>query len=704
LQIELLEDRSLPSNYTFTDLGTLGGPSSIANDINTSGQVVGSADHAPSLEHAFIWTNGVMTDLGTLGGQGGWDRSAAASINDRGQVVGGAITASNVWHAFLVTPEDTDADGTPDRWYRDTDADGINDLMRDLGTLGGMQSSGATDINEAGQVVGGCLNTAGAERAFSWENGTMIDLGTLGGLQTGASAINDAGQVVGSSMVQNTGINHAFLWQNGVMIDLGSDWYTSSSATDINAAGQVIGNWGGYLSQGFLWTPTTPNETVGTFADLSPLTDSFPGPDLYSVASGINDAGQVVGTSVFWEGSEGGDYTFYRGVVWPDGTPRNLNVETFGSDLIQKLPGADANNNAGQIVGKTVDGHAYLLTPIGTDLPRLTVEDVTVLEGNSGTQTANFTVTLSAASDQTVTVAYSTTDGTATAGSDYEGVSGTVSFAPGETSKTITVAILGDTTLEPNETFFVNLSAPTNAAIGNSQGIGTIVNDDLAPRTLSIGGVTVTEGNSGTRTATFTVTLSAASTEPVTVAYATADSTATAGSDYQAASSTLIFAPGETSKPVTVLINGDRIAEPTETFAVNLSAPTNATIADGTGAGTILDDEPRISISDVAKAEGRKNHKTLFTFTATLSTGYDQAVTVSYRTTEATATTGDGDYVGKTGTLTFAPGETTKTITIEVKGDNKREADEYFYRALFGNSSNSLFTNSRGIGTILNDD
>ena len=77
---------------------------------------------------------------------------------------------------------------------------------------------------------------------------------------------------------------------------------------------------------------------------------------------------------------------------------------------------------------------------------------------------------------------------------------------------------------------------------------------------------------------------------------------------------------------------------------------------------------------------------------------------MSYRTVDGTATTSDSDYVAKTGTLTFSPGETTKTITIVVNGDNKKEADEIFYLDLFGNSSNSLFTKNRGIGTILNDD
>ena len=106
----------------------------------------------------------------------------------------------------------------------------------------------------------------------------------------------------------------------------------------------------------------------------------------------------------------------------------------------------------------------------------------------------------------------------------------------------------------------------------------------------------------------------------------------------------------------------------------------------------------------MTKAEGRKNKTTLFTFTVTLSVAYDQPVTVSFQTVNWTATTGDSDYVAKSGTLTFLPGETMKTITITVNGDSKKEADETFYLDLFGLSGNAVFTKNRGIGTILNDD
>jgi hypothetical protein len=245
------------------------------------------------------------------------------------------------------------------------------------------------------------------------------------------------------------------------------------------------------------------------------------------------------------------------------------------------------------------------------------------------------------------------------------------------------------------------------AANGASNTVSVLLNDDGAPLppALRIGDVTVTEGNTGTVAATFTVALSAVSAEPVSVAYATADGTATAaGSDYRAASGTLAFAPGQTSKTISVLVNGDRLPELNETFVVNLSSPTHSTIADGQAIGTIVDDEPRISFGDVTRYEGKKNQTTLFSFTVTLSAAYDQPVTLSYRTTDGTAKASDQDYVARTGTLTFAPGETTKIITIEVKGDNKKEADETFYLDLFGLSNNSLFTRSRGVGAVLNDD
>ena len=226
-------------------------------------------------------------------------------------------------------------------------------------------------------------------------------------------------------------------------------------------------------------------------------------------------------------------------------------------------------------------------------LPTLSIDDVSLNEGNAGTTTATFTASLSAASTSAVTVNYTTADATSAAGTDYVAASGTLTFAAGQTTKTVTVTINGDTTVEPNETFVVNLSAASGATIADAQGQGTIVNDDVAPPppTLSVNDASVNEGNAGTGTATFTVTLSAASASVVTVNYATADATAIAGTDYVAGTGMLTFAIGETTKTVAVTINGDAVVESNETFVVNLSAAVGATIADAQGQGTIVNED-----------------------------------------------------------------------------------------------------------------
>lgn len=218
---------------------------------------------------------------------------------------------------------------------------------------------------------------------------------------------------------------------------------------------------------------------------------------------------------------------------------------------------------------------------------------------------------------------------------------------------------------------------------------------------IAIADVTMTEGNTGTQTASFTVTLSASWYQSVSVQFLTANGSAASGSDYQSTGGTVSFAAGETARTLSVSVIGDRLAESNETFVVNLSNPTNATIADSQGLGTITDDEPRIAISDVSQSEGKKGH-TSFTFTVTLSAAYDQAVTVSFGTANGTATT--SDYTAQSGSRTFSTGQTQKTITIVVNGDKKKESDETFFVNLSGNSSNSLLLDGQGLGTILNDD
>jgi len=163
--------------------------------------------------------------------------------------------------------------------------------------------------------------------------------------------------------------------------------------------------------------------------------------------------------------------------------------------------------------------------------PTRSINDLaSISEGDSGTSVANLVVTLSTASGHVVTVDYATADGTANSGSDYLASSGTLTFNPGELTKNVPVTIIGDTTFESNETFFVNLTAPVNATISDGQGQGTITNDDPAPPTpnLTINDATLAEGDTGTSTMDFTVSLSISSATTVTVDYATADGSATA--------------------------------------------------------------------------------------------------------------------------------------------------------------------------------
>ena len=160
------------------------------------------------------------------------------------------------------------------------------------------------------------------------------------------------------------------------------------------------------------------------------------------------------------------------------------------------------------------------------------------------------------------------------------------------------MTVLGDTAVEPNETFQVVLSAPSGLTIADGTGQVTIANDDTTPPpppplvpSVSIGDRSVTEGASGTTTAALTLTLSGPTTVSTTVAWSTANGSATAGSDYTAASGTVTFAAGTTSAQITVTVLGDTAVEPNETFQVVLSAPSGLTIADGTGQVTIANDD-----------------------------------------------------------------------------------------------------------------
>lgn len=268
-------------------------------------------------------------------------------------------------------------------------------------------------------------------------------------------------------------------------------------------------------------------------------------------------------------------------------------------------------------------------TILNDDLPNLSINDVTANEGNAGTTNFTFTVSLSApAGPGGVTFDIASANGTATAGVDYVAQSLTGQTIPaGSSTYTFTVLVNGDALNEPSETFFVNVTNVVNAVVVDGQGVGTIVNDDPLP-SLSINDVSVVEGNVGTVNAVFTVTLSAASGQTVSVNYATADGTATQPADYTNTSGTLNFTPGQTTGTITVLVIGETVPEANETFFVNLSGATNATIADNQGQGTITNDDVPVTVSPGSLPNGAVAAAYSQTITASGGVGpYSFAVT-----------------------------------------------------------------------------
>ena len=333
--------------------------------------------------------------------------------------------------------------------------------------------------------------------------------------------------------------------------------------------------------------------------------------------------------------------------------------------------------------------------------PSLSIGDVTVAEGGTGTTTAVFTVSLSVPSGLPVSVAYATVGGTATSDVDFTAVTGTLTFAPGDTSVTVGVPIVGDVLDETDETYAVGLSAVAGAALADGQGKGTILDDDPTP-SLSIEDVAITEGDSGSSAVVFTVGLSAPSGRAVSVAYATTDGTAKAGSDYAASSGTLTFSAGVTTRTVSVAVLGDAVAEPTETFSLALSQATNASLSRDQAVATITDNDalPALSVNDISIQEGSGSGTAVFTIS--LSAASALAVTVDYATADGTAASGS-DYAATAGTLVFAPGVTTQTVSVTVLGDTRPESAETFTLGL-SRASGAILARSSGTASIIDDD
>ena len=338
----------------------------------------------------------------------------------------------------------------------------------------------------------------------------------------------------------------------------------------------------------------------------------------------------------------------------------------------------------------------------GDSAPRISVNDVTVAE-NAGP--AVFTVSLSKASGYTVLVNATTANGTALHPGDYTLTSRTVTFAPGVTTGRLVVAVINDLIAEPNENFTVQLASAVNATIADETGLGTITDDDRdrLPQ-VSINDVRVAE-HAGQ--AVFTVSLSRAVSDPVSITAATRDGTALQPGDYTRTSARVTFAPGSVSQRFSVPIIDDSVLEPDETFTVLLSTPVNGQIADDTGLGTITDNDapgpgpnelPRLQVNDVTVAE----HAGPAVFALSLSQASANRVSVNVSTVDGTALQ-PGDYIRTRTTVSFAPGELRREFSVPIVDDDLAEVTETFTVRL-DTAAHATIADDTGIGTITDHD
>lgn len=341
------------------------------------------------------------------------------------------------------------------------------------------------------------------------------------------------------------------------------------------------------------------------------------------------------------------------------------------------------------------------------DTSSLSITGLSISEGNTSGQ-GNFEISMTGPAQETIILLFNTSDGTAAAGSDYEGITNhNVTIPSNTTSVLVPVTIFGDAVAEPDETFMGTISISNingqQVTISQPTAIATIENDDFA--SFSINDITVSE-NAGT--AVFTVTLSHAVQGGATVKYTTNPVSATPSNDFTATNGTLTFTgtAGET-KTISIPVVNDAIAEPTETFQVILSDQTGygVSIADDTGIATITDDDA-VTISLAGFTVTETNTSQTANFTVTMSGAAQEAVELLFSTANGTAIAGS-DYTAISGqTITIPASQTTVNIPVTVLGDEVSEPQETFTATIsISNVNNQQVTISQASASAtINDE
>jgi acetyl esterase/lipase len=469
---------------------------------------------------------------------------------------------------------------------------------------------------------------------------------------------------------------------------------TNASFATSSATITIVDDDGGTALIGFDQPMYTVNENAGT----AQLTVRRTGNT--NLSSSVNySICQFCSSFPLQPATAGLDYLNTAGTLTfaPGETAKTISIQILQDQFIEpaegfavQLSGFIGATPVATTAGVTILDDDGLTTAVyAFDPPNVTVREdagnaiLTVVRGNSA---------------DAATVRFDALTNTAFAGTDFIGNAGAVAFAAGEARKTISIPILDDSVAEPAETFTARLFSPAGDVIATAT--VTILDNDGAP-SYSINDTSVIEGDSGTRVAVFTVTPSGpAPSSGTSISYQTADETAIAGSDYVATSGTVTWLFGDaTPRTVSIIVNGDHEAEDDETFLVKLTG--SAALGKSAGRATIVNDDAALSVSDAAPVpEGNSGTKTA-TFTVTLSPAQTSPVTVNYMT--ITGTAGEADYIPVAGSLTFAPGETKKTVDVQVNGDTVPEGDETFSLRLTSATGAAIFKGTAN-ATIVDDD
>jgi len=498
-----------------------------------------------------------------------------------------------------------------------------------------------------------------------------------------------AGIEIDGSSIQNT-IRGNSIHHNGRMgIDLSVasyvDGVTANDLGDADSGPNLLQNYPVLTGVTSAGGQTTVTGTINTNANKLITLDFYVSAQCSTAGNGEGETLLGV-SSVQTDGSGNGSFT----ATFPVNTDFGTVVTATATDPL----------------GNTSEFSACLaLQAAGTFIVNNAVSE------NEGAGIITITVQRTNGAGGSASVKYATANGTATAGSDYTPVSGTLFFADGEVTKSFGIPIKDDGIYEGNEAFTVTISGATNGtSIGTPSTETITIIDDEKPPTMSIADASLFEGNSGTSDMLFTVTLTGATALPVSVKYSTVASTlstsATPGVDFQVAGGTLTFNPGELQKTIAVPIFGDTVVEDTESFTVSLSSLVNATFTRSFATGTIINDDGgpnsrTVSASDVTIVEGNDG-TTNAVITLTASQPFFGEV--DYFTVEGTAKS-RSDFMPRTGFVNFNA-ERFKTFVVPIIGDNLAEPDETFtiQLALFNNFNGFTLDRSFITVTIVNDD